>query len=133
MNLGVDRGGGIGGWEGGVWNRGPLTGEEFRQWEQRLRDVEDLVETPELRNALAAARERARTFRRDMKSDLKKPDWTVVQLEIIKPLVEVRNRVAEELARRDNKDSLAPIDRDPVPNRFAESVRRYYEELGKDK
>ena len=48
------------------------------------------------------------------------------------PLVEVRNRVAEELARRDSKDSLAPIDRDPVPNRFAESVRRYYEELGKD-
>ena len=28
---------------------------------------------------------------------------------------------------------LAPIDRDPVPSRFAESVRRYYEELGKDK
>jgi hypothetical protein len=57
----------------------------------------------------------------------------VVQLEIVKPLVEVRNRVAEELARRDNKDSLAPIDRDPVPHRFAEPVRRYYEELGKDK
>ena len=54
------------------------------------------------------------------------------QLQILKPLVEVRSRVAEELARRDSKDSLAPIDRDPVPNRFAESVRRYYEELGKD-
>jgi hypothetical protein len=133
FNVGNDRGGGIGGWEGGVWNRGPLTGEEFRQWEQRLRDVEDLIETPEMRNALAAARERARIFRRDMRSDLKKPDWTVVQLEIIKPLIEVRNRVAEELARRDNKDSLAPIDRDPVPNRYMESVRRYYEELGKDK
>ena len=39
---------------------------------------------------------------------------------------------AEELSRRESKDSLAPIDRDPVPNRFAESVRRYYEELGKD-
>ena len=36
-------------------------------------------------------------------------------------------------ARRDPRDKLAPIDRDPVPNRFADSVRRYYEELGKDK
>ena len=44
---------------------------------------------------------------------------------------EVRNRLAEELARRDPKDRLAPVDRDPVPGRFSESVRRYYEELGK--
>jgi hypothetical protein len=132
FNVGTDRGGGPGGWEGGPWNRGPLTGEEFNQWVERLRDVEDLIETPEMRNALAAARERARAIRRDYRQDMKKPDWTVVQLEIVKPLVEVRNRVADELARRESKDSLAPIDRDPVPNRFAESVRRYYEELGKD-
>ncbi|MBL9190539.1 MAG: hypothetical protein JNK23_23880 [Opitutaceae bacterium] len=133
FNVGNDRGGGLGGWEGGRVNVGPLTSENFNRWNERLRDVEDLVETPEMRNALAAARERARTLRRDFRQDQKKPDWTVVQLEIIKPLVEVRNRVAEELARRDSKQTLTPIDRDPVPNRFAESVRRYYEELGKDK
>jgi hypothetical protein len=133
LNVGTDRTGGLGGWNGGRVNAGPLTGEDFNRWAERLRDVEELVETPEMRNALAAARERARTLRRDFRQDQKKPDWTVVQLEIVKPLVEVRNRVAEELARRDSKDSLAPIDRDPVPTRFAESVRRYYEELGKDK
>ncbi len=126
------RGGGLGGGEFGPVYRGPLTGEEFNRWTERLRDVEELVDSPDLRNALAAARERARLIRREFRQDLKKPDWTVVQLEIVKPLVEVRNRVAEELARRGSKDSLAPIDRDPVPNRFAESVRRYYEELGKD-
>jgi hypothetical protein len=131
FNVGTDRAANLGGWEGGLV--GPLTGGDFNQWAERLRDVEDLVETPEMRNALAAARERARMLRRDWRQDQKKPDWTVVQLEIVKPLVEVRNRVAEELARRDSKESLAPIDRDPVPNRFAESVRRYYEELGKDK
>ena len=131
FNGGTDRAANLGGWEGG--RVGPLTGGDFNRWAERLRDVEDLVETPEMRNALAAARERARMLRRDWRQDQKKPDWTVVQLEIVKPLVEVRNRVAEELARRDSKDSLAPIDRDPVPNRFAESVRRYYEELGKDK
>jgi hypothetical protein len=139
LNRGPDVGGdgrggwGDGAWNGGAWNGGPLTGEEFARWNERLRDVEELLDTPELRNAVATARERARMLRRDLRQDLKKPDWTVVQLQIVKPLVEVRNRVAEELARRDPKDSLAPIDRDPVPNRFAESVRRYYEELGKDK
>ena len=126
-------GGGLGGGDFGPVNRGPLTGDEFNRWTERLRDVEELVDNPELRNAVAAARERARLVRRDFRQDQKKPDWTVVQLQVVKPLVEVRNRLAEELARRDSKDSLAPIDRDPVPNRFAESVRRYYEELGKDK
>jgi len=64
---------------------------------------------------------------------MKKPDWAVVDLQIVKPLVEVRNRLAEELSRRESKDSLAPIDRDPVPTRYSETVGRYYEELGKDK
>jgi hypothetical protein len=82
---------------------------------------------------VAAARERARLLRSDFRQNLKKPDWDVVDAQVIKPLMEVRSRIAEDLARRDPKDLLAPVDRDPVPNRFAESVRRYYEELGKDK
>jgi hypothetical protein len=123
--------GGLGGWAGGPVNRGPLTGEEFRRWNDRLRDVEDLVDSPELRREVAVARERARLMRRDFTQDARKPDWTVVKLQIVQPLLEVRNRLAEELARRDPKDRLAPVDRDPVPGRFSESVRRYYEELGK--
>jgi hypothetical protein len=51
----------------------------------------------------------------------------------MKPLIEVRDRIADELARRENSDALVPIDRDPVPNRYSDLVRRYYEELGKDK
>lgn len=132
LDGGDARGGGIGGGEFGPVTRGPLTGEEFDRWTERLRDVEELVDSPELRNALAAARERARLVRRDFRQERRKPDWAAVELQVIKPLVEVRNRVAEELARRESKDSLAPIDRDPVPTRFAEPVRRYYEELGKD-
>lgn len=128
---GPNWGGEFGGFTGG-YRDGPLTGEQFSRWNERLRDVEELLEEPDLRNAVAAARERARLMRSELR-DLKKPDWTVVRLQILQPLVEVRSRVAEELARRDSKESLAPIDRDPVPNRFAESVRRYYEELGKDK
>lgn len=125
-NFGGDFGGYRDGFRGGLW-----TGADFRRWDDRLRDVEDLLENPELRNEVAQARERARQLRREA-LESKKPDRAVVNLQILKPLVEVRSRVAEELARRDSKDSLTPIDRDPVPNRYAESVRRYYEELGKD-
>jgi hypothetical protein len=112
---------------------GPITGGGYGAWSDRLRDVEEVVDSPDLRNTVAAARERARLLRQDYMRNLKKPDWAVIQKEIINPLSEVRNHISDELARRDSKDSLVPIDRDPVPNRYAESVRKYYEDLGKDK
>ena len=132
-NDGGDERIGRGGEVGGMYRGGPLIGGNFAPWNERLRDVEQLLDSPDLRNAVATTRERARLLRRDIVNDGKKPDWAVVKLQILQPLVEVRARVAEELSRRDSKESLAPIDRDPVPARFAESVRRYYEELGKDK
>jgi hypothetical protein len=112
---------------------GPLTGPDFSPWSDRLREVEEMVELPSLRSELAQARERARQIRQEFRRDLKKPDWAVVQLEIVRPLVEVRRQVAEELARREPANELVPIDRDPVPGRFAEQVRRYYEELGRSR
>jgi hypothetical protein len=112
---------------------GPLTGPEFGNWSDRLREVEEMVESPDLRNEIAQARDRARGMRVEFKRDLKKPDWAVVRLQVLNPLVEVSKRLGEELARRDSRESLVPIDRDPVPGRFAELVRRYYENLGKDK
>jgi hypothetical protein len=137
LNGGANDGGderiGLGGDMGGMYRGGPFVGGNFAPWNERLRDVEQLLDSPDLRNAVATARERARLLRRDIVNDRKKPDWAVVKLQILNPLVEVRARVAEALSRRDSKESLAPIDRDPVPARFAESVRRYYEELGKDK
>lgn len=115
-----------------IANTGPITGPDFAPWSDRLRDVEEMIDPSEWRNEVASARERARQARLEFHRDGKKPDWAVVRLEIVRPLVEVRNRIAEELARRDAPDRLAPIDRDPVPGRYAELVRRYYEELGKD-
>jgi hypothetical protein len=82
---------------------------------------------------VAAARERARVLRQDLKRDHKRPDWDVVRLQVVNPLTEVRDRIADELARRQSREALVPIDRDPVPSRYSELVRRYYEELGKDK
>jgi hypothetical protein len=117
---------------GGRGGGSPIAGEGFTEWSDRLREVEEMIEFPDLRTAVASARERARVLRQEAKRDLKKPDWAVVELEILSPLVEVRQQVREELRRRSAEDPLAPIDRDPVPERFAELVRRYYEELGRD-
>jgi hypothetical protein len=120
--------------EGGTASgTGPITGEDFMPWSDRLREVEEMLDLPDLRNDVASARERARLMRQEFKRDLKKPDWAVVRLRIVKPLVEVQDRIAEESARRDSPETLAPIDRDPVPSRYSDLVRRYYEQLGKDK
>ena len=124
---------GNGGGGGGGDAAGPITGEDFATWADRLRDVEEMVDAPDLRSSVANAREQARLMRLEFRRDLKKPDWANVQLKVVKPLVEVRSRIREELARRTTEDSLVPIDRDPVPNRYSELVRRYYEDLGKDK
>jgi len=116
----------------GTW-REPITGPGFGPWSDRLRDVEEMIDAPDLRNQVATARERARLLRQQFNRTREKPDWAVVQLQVVKPLVEVRDRIAEELARRGSEQALVPLDRDPVPNRYADLVRKYYEELGKAK
>ncbi len=47
------------------------------------------------------------------------------------PLTELRHRVTERLAQLQSDEALVPIDRDPVPDRFAEVVRSYFENLGR--
>jgi hypothetical protein len=125
------------------WNRllnnnsaldsGPITGTEFGPWSDRLRDVEEMIDLGELRNEVATARDRARSVRQEFRREHKKPDWAVVRSQIMNPLVEVRDRIADELARRESNESLVPIDRDPVPTRYSDLVRKYYENLGKEK
>jgi hypothetical protein len=114
------------------WQGGPLTGERFTQWSDRLREVEESIDSPELRAEVARVRDRAREVRVDFKRHSKEPQWDVVQAEISKPMAEIRARLQQEIAKRESKDALVPIDRDPVPGRFSELVRRYYEKLGGD-
>lgn len=108
----------------------PLTGGDFVQWSDRLRDVEEMVTNPQLRSEAARIRDRARGFRQDLQRHSAPPNWDLIQLEVTKPLVELRDRLMEEVRRRSSQESLVPIDRDPVPPRYQEQVRRYYEELG---
>jgi hypothetical protein len=130
---GNDRGGTTGG--GGVEREqsGPLTGENFAEWSDRLRNVEEMIDDPALRTEVARVRELAKGIRVEFKRHSALPNWDLVHTKISRPLAELRDRVSEELARREPKDRLVPIDRDPVPTQFAERVRRYYEDLGRSR
>jgi hypothetical protein len=127
---------GAGGNQRGQWDQfdpnGPLTGRDFRQWSDRLRDVEEILSEPDLRNDVARIRDRARAIRAEFTRHGKEPQWNLVEQMITKPLTELRNRIGEELAKLKPDEAIVPIDRDPVPGRFAELVRRYYENLGGD-
>jgi hypothetical protein len=111
----------------------PIAGEDFRDWSDRLRDVEEMVDDPELRAEAARIRDRARGIRRDIKRHAKEPNWNLVRISVAEPLNELRRRVSDELLRRESKDALVPIDGDPVPEEYAERVREYYESLGSGK
>lgn len=126
---GADQGSrGIG---GGQRQAAPLTGEGFREWSDRLRDVEQMIEDPKLRAEATRIRERAREIRGEMKRHSQPPQWDEVEEIIAKPLRELKTNVAQELLRRSaDRHAIVPIDRDPVPDRYGEAVRRYYENLG---
>ncbi len=118
---------------GNVRRSAPLTGEEFREWSDRLRDVEEMVDDPDLRAEAARIRERARAIRAEHKRHSEEPNWDLVQQQVAGPLVELQQRVSEELLRRTSKKAIVPLDRDPVPPQYSEKTRQYYERLGTGK
>jgi DNA-binding transcriptional MerR regulator len=107
-----------------------LIGQDFRAWSDRLRDVEEMLSEQDLRNEAARVRDRARAIRAEFTRHGKEPQWDLVQDQITNPLTELRKRVAEKLAQLQSDEALVQIDRDPVPSRFTEAVRRYFENLG---
>src|SRR6185437_970277 len=109
---------------------GPLTGARYLDWADRLRDVEQALDSPDLRYQLATVRERASALRQQYRQFHRRPDEQVVREQIIEPMTQVRVWVEQELARQQNANSLVPLDRDPVPDNYSELVRKYYEKLG---
>jgi predicted house-cleaning noncanonical NTP pyrophosphatase (MazG superfamily) len=109
----------------------PLTGEGFREWSDAMRDVEQLIEDPDLRAEATRIRERARQMRREWNRQATEPQWPLVGEMVAQPLERLRREVSAELLRRSaEKNAVVPIDRDPVPERFSEAVQDYYERLG---
>lgn len=108
-----------------------MSGDGFRDWSDRLRDVEEMVDDPELRSRAARIRDRAGEVRRDLRRNSQQPQWPLVEELVATPLRELKRSVAEELMRRSaDKHAKVPIDRDPVPTKYADAVRQYYENLG---
>jgi hypothetical protein len=125
-SLGLDQTGG-----GNAGPVDPLTGGDFTQWSDRMRNIEEMLGDPQLRAEAAAIRERAREMRVEFKRHSKQPNWELVRTSIYGPMRELEQRLKEELARRAPDDELVPIDRDPVPDQYADLVKRYYEELSR--
>jgi hypothetical protein len=109
---------------------GPITGNNFVNWSDRLSDVERVLDPADLRNQLATVRERVATLRADYRDRGRAPQEKAVREQILVPLTQVRVWLREELARQENANSLVPLDRDPVPENYSELVRKYYETLG---
>ena len=108
----------------------PFSGNDFVEWSDRLRDVEEMVGDPELRAEAARIRDRARSLRAEARRHSAPPNWDLVQSQVAGPLVELSRRVSEELHRRNSKKAVVPLDRDAVPPRYSEKTRQYYERLG---
>ena len=89
-----------------------------------------MLTEPELRNEAANVRDRARMLRSDFTRHGKEPQWDLVQEHITRPLIELQKLIGDKLAQLQGDDDLVPIDRDPVPERYADRVRSYFEELG---
>jgi septal ring factor EnvC (AmiA/AmiB activator) len=115
---------------GGGYDGGPITGGNYLNWSDRLRDVEQVLDAPGLRNQVATVRERAAALRAEYRRNGRPPQLSVLQTQVVAPLTEVRTWLQQELARREGSDSLVPLDHDPVPDRYSDLVRRYYENLG---
>ncbi|MFN3150232.1 hypothetical protein [Bremerella sp.] len=115
---------------GGNRDTSPFSGDDFVDWSDRLRDVEEIVNDPELRAEAARIRDEARELRREQIETSSPPQWDIIQQKVARPLAQLQNRVAEELLRRTAEEARVPLDKDPVPTQYEDAVRRYYERLG---
>ncbi len=109
---------------------GPITGGDYVNWADRMRDVEQALDPQDLRNQLTTVRERTSALRAQFRVNGRRPDDKYVREQIIEPMTQVRVWLQEEIARQQNASSLVPLDRDPVPDNYSELVRKYYEKLG---
>lgn len=110
--------------------QGPITGDDYGNWADRLSNIEEMVDQEDIRNGLAKVLDEARAMRIDFQRNNDAPQASSINQRITNPLVELRQRLSEEIAKLNKENPIAPIDRDPVPSEFRDLVRRYYEELG---
>lgn len=111
----------------------PLTGNKFNEWSDQLRDVEEMLEDPELRNRVAQVRDRARAMRAEFKRHGAEPQWDLVKSQLLHEMQALQQRINQELESRESDRAMVPIDREPVPEEFDSLVQKYYELLGHER
>ncbi len=113
-------------------SRRPLTGTDFRSWADQLREVEELLEDPELRHSVSKIRDRARAMRAEFRRHGTEPQWDLVESGLLEEMTNLQRRILQEITVLTSDRSLAPIDREPVPEVFDTIVKEYYELLGRE-
>jgi len=109
---------------------GPLQGGGFKDWADRLRDLQDMLPDTQMQSDAAQLLSEARSFRADLVRRSLDPDWQLVQRQLLAPMRELEAKIAEARAELDPDRQQVRLDRDPVPERYQEMVQRYYEKLG---
>ena len=107
----------------------PITGEDYQEWMERLKDVELMVSNPDLKREITRVRLRSREFRTDFKRNSRPPEWDVMETGLIKPLRRIRSDVQNEIARQEGDEQKVRVDRDPAPVAYKDLVERYYQKL----
>lgn len=120
----------LGGGAGGLGQNGPITGNTYMDWTDRMRDVEQSVDSQDVRNQLATVREQVGVYRRAFRENGRAPSAEELQKKVLAPLQLARDWVGQELSRTQDDRSLVPLDRDPVQEKYSDMVRKYYEKLG---
>ena len=110
----------------------PLTGVDFRRWSNGLREVEEVLDDPELQHRVAQIRDRAKAIRADFRRHGTEPQWDLVRSGVLEEMKSLQRRLIQDIKALKSDRSIAPIDREPVPDEFDELVRRYYELLGQE-
>ena len=110
---------------------GPITGDNYSNWIDSLRDVEELVTDLDMKGEVKRIREAAREMRIEYKRHSREPQWSLVRKLIADPIGQLREKVQEELLRKSSdRSAIVPVDHDPVPSKYQQQQDRYYENLG---
>jgi len=115
--------------EGGAIE-GPISGSGYRYFTDTLRDIEEMVDDPQLRAQAANIRQNTTALRLESIRNFKPPAWNIVQETLSHPLTDLRNAVSQEIQKRESAQAVVPLDRDAVPPGYQDQVRTYYERLG---
>ena len=74
------------GGSGGAGANGPITGNNYMDWSDRVRDVEQAIDAQDVRNQLATVRERVGAYRRNFRENGRVPTKEELQNKVLEPL-----------------------------------------------